>query len=61
MAFSARFLRAVVAEIARCENRIDRLDARIERTRAAAAKDKLSVERAEWVRYERWLREHFLA
>lgn len=51
----------MVAEIARCENRIDRLDARIERTRAAAAKDKLSADRAEWVRYERWLREHFLS
>lgn len=50
----------MVAEIGRCENRIDRLDARIERARAAATKDKLSADRAEWARYERWLREHFL-
>jgi hypothetical protein len=58
--FSPRFLRAVVAEIERCERRVDRLDERIENAHRQADKDRLSAERARWNRYERWLRENFL-
>ena len=58
--FTPRFLRAVVAEIARCERKIDKLDERIERAKSQAVKDRLSAERATWVSYANWMRQNLL-
>jgi hypothetical protein len=54
--FSPAFLREVVNELERVQRQLDRVDARIERAKRPATKDRFSAERAVWVEYEKFLR-----
>lgn len=58
--FSPVFLAEVVRELRRVQRRIDAIDARLERCKGQAAKERLTEQRKSWVRYERFLRERLL-
>lgn len=54
--WSPQFLRELANELERVERAVDRLDAHMEKAKTKRTKDRLTVQRAGWLAYERRVR-----